>query len=126
MNATAENLSINQTARNAAGAAQAWVLILTMFLPILAILALGLREPENIVFEINGRQDALNALPALHDERWFILGAATLHIQTLIKFVVETSHAVSVELGLCLPYILVGLNAEPLLSSSCVTRTFIL
>lgn len=40
MNATIETLPINQTARRA-GAAQAWVLILTMFLPILAIIALA-------------------------------------------------------------------------------------
>jgi len=40
MNATAETLPLHQTARKA-GAAQAWVLILTMFLPILAIIALA-------------------------------------------------------------------------------------
>lgn len=40
MNSTAEAFPVNQTVRKA-GAAQAWVLILTMFLPILAIIALA-------------------------------------------------------------------------------------
>jgi hypothetical protein len=65
-------------------------------------------------------------LPSLHDEWWFILDAAMLHIQTPAKFAPGTSHEVSIELGLLLPYILVGPNAEPLLSSSCVTRTLTL
>jgi hypothetical protein len=81
---------------------------------------------ENVTFAINERQYALNSLPSLHDEWWFILDAATLHIQTPTKFAAGTSHEVSVELGLLLPYILVGPNAEPLLSSSRVTRTLTL
>jgi hypothetical protein len=81
---------------------------------------------ENVTLEINGQQHALSVLPSLHDEWWFILDAATLHIQTPTKFAAGTSHEVSVELGLLLPYILVGPNAEPLLSSSRVTRTLTL
>lgn len=80
---------------------------------------------DNITLEINERQYALSALPTLHDEWWFILDAATLHIQTPIKFAAGTAHEVSVELGLLLPYILVGPKAEPLLSSSCVNKTLV-
>jgi hypothetical protein len=81
---------------------------------------------ESITWELNGQRHALNALPSLHDEWWYILDAATLHIQTPVKFAAGTSHQVSVELGLLLPYILVGPNAEPLLSSSRVSKTFVL
>jgi hypothetical protein len=80
---------------------------------------------ENIAFEINGQQHALKALPALHNEWWFILDAATLHIQSANKIAAGTQHQISVELGLLLPYILVGPSAEPLLSSSRVTKTLL-
>jgi hypothetical protein len=76
---------------------------------------------ENITFEINGREHALTALPTLHDEWWFILDAATLHLPTTLT--ANTPHEITLELGLLLPYILVGPNAEPLLSSSRVTKT---
>jgi Domain of unknown function (DUF6379) len=75
---------------------------------------------ENITFEINGQRHALNRLPALHDEWWFILDAATLHLPT--PMTANTSHEITLELGLLLPYILVGPNAEPLLSSSRVQK----
>jgi hypothetical protein len=81
---------------------------------------------ESIAFELNGQRHALSALPSLHDEWWYILEAATLHIQTPVKFAAGTAHEISVELGLLLPYILVGPNAEPLLSSSRVSKTFVL
>lgn len=82
-------------------------------------------ESEHITFEINGRQHALAALPTLHDEWWYILDAATLHIQTPAKFEAGTTHEINVELGLLLPYILVGPNADPLLSSSRVSKTLV-
>lgn len=78
---------------------------------------------EKIQFEINGRRYPLAALPSLHDEWWFILDAATLQIQSAGNFAAGTSHDVEVELGLLLPYILVGPSAEPLLSSSRVRKT---
>jgi Domain of unknown function (DUF6379) len=81
---------------------------------------------DNITFELNERRHALSDLPSLHDEWWYILDAAALYIQTPMKFVAGTVHEVSVELGLLLPYILVGPNAEPLLSSSRVTKIFTL
>lgn len=81
--------------------------------------------PENIMFEINGRQHTLSALPTLYEEWWFILDAATLHIQSPAKFATGTSHEIMIELGLLLPYILVGPGAEPLLSSSRVTKTLL-
>ena len=82
--------------------------------------------PENIAVEINGKKHPLNSLPSLHDEWWFILDAATLRIQTSGKFAAGTTHEIAIELGLLLPYILVGPNAEPLLSSSRVNKTFTL
>lgn len=81
---------------------------------------------ENITLELNERRHALSDLPSLHDEWWFILDAATLHIQTPANFAAGIAHEVSIELGLLLPYILVGPNAEPLLSSSRVTKRFAL
>lgn len=81
---------------------------------------------ENIAFEINGNLHPLHSLASLHDEWWFILDAATLHIQMQTNFTAGTTHEIAVELGLLLPYILVGPNAEPLLSSSRVTKTFTL
>ena len=82
--------------------------------------------PENISFALNDKIHPLQSLSSLHDEWWFILDAATLQIQTSAKFDAGTSHEVTLELGLLLPYILVGPNAEPLLSSSRVTKTFTL
>jgi Domain of unknown function (DUF6379) len=83
-------------------------------------------SPENIFFEVNDKIHPLHSLSSLHDEWWFILDAATLHIQSSAKFAAGTSHEVTLELGLLLPYILVGPNAEPLLSSSRVQKTFTL
>ncbi len=86
----------------------------------------GVNVPaENIAFAINGQSYPLNALPSLHDEWWFILDAATLHIQSPHNFAAGTSHEIALELGLLLPYILVGPNADPLLSSSRVTKTLV-
>lgn len=91
---------------------------------ILSVSIDGITVPaENIVLEINEQQHALNTLPMLHNEWWFILDAATLHIQSPLKFAAGAAHEINVELGLLLPYILVGPNAEPLLSSSRVTKT---
>jgi Domain of unknown function (DUF6379) len=78
--------------------------------------------PENISFAVNDKIHPLHSLSLLHDEWWFILDAATLHIQLPNKIAVGTQHEISLELGLLLPYILVGPNAEPLLSSSRVTK----
>ena len=80
---------------------------------------------ENIAVEINGQSHPLNALPSLHDEWWFILDAATLHIQSSNKIAAGTQHEISLELGLLLPYILVGPKMEPLLSSSRVSKTLV-
>ncbi len=81
---------------------------------------------ENIAVEINGKRHHINSLASLHDEWWFILDAATLHIQAPGKLAAGTTHEITLELGLRLPYILVESNAEPLLSSSRVTKTFTL
>jgi hypothetical protein len=64
------------------------------------------------------------ALPTLHGEWWYILDAATWHIQA--KLTAGAAHNISVEPGLWLPYILVGPNAEPLLSFSRVSKKFAL
>jgi hypothetical protein len=76
--------------------------------------------PESLALEINGRRHALPRLPDLHDEWWFILDSATLHLPTPLA--ANRPHEITLELGLLLPYILVGPNAEPLLSSSRVTK----
>lgn len=68
---------------------------------------------EPMTFVINGRQ-YLAALPALHDEWWFILDETTLYIQTPVKFAAGSLHEINVELGSLLPHILVGPTADPL------------
>ena len=83
-------------------------------------------SPENISFAVNDKIHPLTSLSSLHDEWWFILDAATLQIQSAIKFAAGTSHEVMLELGFLLPYILVGPNSEPLLSLSRVQKTFTL
>lgn len=80
---------------------------------------------EHIAFAINGKSFPLAALPSLHDEWWFILDAATLHLQSSDKIATGTQHEISLELGLLLPYILVGPKMEPLLSSSRVSKTLV-
>lgn len=78
---------------------------------------------EHIQFDLNGTRHSLAALAALHDEWWFIQDAANLSIQLPQALAVDSPHEITLELGLCLPYILVGPKAEPLLSSSRVTKT---
>ena len=79
--------------------------------------------PENISFEVNGARHPHSALPSLHDEWWFILDAAAVRVQWPDRPAPGSSHEVAVELGLLLPYILVGPRAEPLLSLSRVAKT---
>ena len=81
---------------------------------------------EHIKFAVNGERHPLAALAALHDEWWFIQDAANLDIQLPQPLAVDSQHEVTLELGLLLPYILIRSHAEPLLSSSRVTKTFTL
>ncbi|MFN0111620.1 MAG: DUF6379 domain-containing protein [Blastocatellia bacterium] len=78
---------------------------------------------EHLKLAVNGARHPLAALAALHDEWWFIQDAANLTIELPQPLAVDSQHEVTLELGLLLPYILVGPNAEPLLSSSRVTKT---
>lgn len=81
---------------------------------------------EHITFAVNSERFPLAALPMLHDEWWFIQDTANLSIQLPQPLAVDARHDITLELGLLLPYILVGPNAEPLLSSSRVTKTLVL
>jgi hypothetical protein len=81
-------------------------------------------EHDSITFEINDKQYPAAQIPTLHDEWLYILDAATLHLKNASVKQGEPC-LVEFELGLFIPYILVGAEGKPLLASTRVTKTLI-
>jgi hypothetical protein len=81
--------------------------------------------PDITQMEINGNTWSLEQLAQLYDHWWFILDPARLHVKGGPALRAGERHEVSLELGLLLPYILVGPKQEPLLSLSQLTKTLV-
>jgi hypothetical protein len=81
--------------------------------------------PAQIRFELNGKVHQLNALKDLYKEWWFILDRAVLHVEQTSKVNQGKQHEVELAMGLLLPYILVGPNLQPMLSSGKITKQLI-
>ncbi|MBS1596892.1 MAG: hypothetical protein JST75_01610 [Bacteroidetes bacterium] len=79
---------------------------------------------ENISFEVNGKIFSFNELGNLYQEWWFILDSAILHIEN--NFLEEgKEYKVELELGLLIPYVLVGPDGQPMLSSSKLSKNLL-
>jgi hypothetical protein len=78
---------------------------------------------EEIAFGVNGREYALDDLPARWDETWFVLDAATLRVRRPLARRGEPAE-VTVRLGTRIPYILVA-PETPLEHVSERTRTLV-
>jgi hypothetical protein len=81
--------------------------------------------PEKMSFELNGKVHQMNELENLYKEWWFILDRAILHVHQNKKIKEGKQHEVELEFGLLLPYILVGPNLLPMLSSGKITKQLI-
>ncbi|MFV5703694.1 DUF6379 domain-containing protein [Flavobacterium sp. XS2P12] len=80
---------------------------------------------NEITVEVNGNKFPFSEVPNLEKEWLFITDAATLHVkngETLIK---GKTYEVEFDLGIFIPYVLVGAEGNPLLASSTVTKTLI-
>ena len=80
---------------------------------------------EQMSFELNGKIYLMNELENLYTTWWFILDSAILHIHQPTKIKHARQHEVELEIGLLLPYILVGPNLQPMLSSGKIKKQFI-
>jgi hypothetical protein len=79
-------------------------------------------SPGEIGFELNGNSHSLAELPALYQDWWFILDPAVLHIKRKGLVKKGETHRVAFELGLLIPYVLVGPEAQPMLSAGKITK----
>jgi len=60
--------------------------------------------PERIRFHVNDSDYALDELPALHAEHWFVLDAARLRVATA-EPIAAGEHEIAVDLALRIPYL---------------------
>lgn len=72
---------------------------------------------DKIMLHVNEKDFAPEGLASLTDEWWFILDRLRLKADGT-KLIRGRRYRVSVQLGLFIPYILVGPNAEPVLTTS--------
>lgn len=79
-------------------------------------------EEEAMRIEANGKSYPYSQIGTLHDEWLFILDAATLHLSTPKPLEQGKTYTIGFELGLYIPYILVGGEGKPLLASTKVTK----
>ena len=82
-------------------------------------------ETTAMKIEVNGRTYPFDRITELNDEWLFILDAATVHIQQSAPFEKGASYDIEFELGLHIPYILVGGAGKPLLASTKVVKTLV-
>jgi len=84
-------------------------------------------EPAELTVEANGKTFAFAELEELYDEWWFTTDAATLRIPRS-GAAAGGRHRVELDLGLSIPYLIVGDKAgggSPLLASSHTDKTVV-
>ena len=100
-------------------------------LPLTSVATLDLRidgervDPEQLQVEANGKTFRFDELEHRHDEWWFTTDALTLRIHRR-GGTPGTRHRVELDLGLLIPYLIVGGNGgQPLLASSHTDKTLV-
>ncbi len=79
---------------------------------------------ERIKIELDGASYTMDELPSLYTTWWFVLDAATLHVQDDSQHVKKgNTYKVEVEIGLLIPYVLTGKNEDPLFASGIAIKT---
>ncbi len=82
--------------------------------------------PENaITVAVNGNSYPLTEVPKLEKEWLFITDPATLEVKSEEVLIKGEMYKVELDLGIFIPYVLVGAEANPLLASSTVTKNLI-
>jgi Domain of unknown function (DUF6379) len=82
-------------------------------------------EPSELTVEANGKRFAFDELEQRFDEWWFTTDAVTLHVPRP-GATAGGRHRVELELGLSIPYLIVGGPAgNPLLASSHTDKTLV-
>lgn len=82
-------------------------------------------DPAELVVEANGKRFRFEELAERHDEWWFTTDPITLHVPAP-HAESGTTHHVELELGLRIPYLLIGgPDGEPLLASSHTDKTLV-
>lgn len=79
---------------------------------------------EQMSVELNEKRFPASQLPQLINEWWFILDPAHLHVASNELRPGQTC-TIDFTLGLYIPYILVGPKADPVLTTSRVTRRLV-
>ena len=99
-------------------------------LPLTSVATLDLRidgervDPEQLQVEANGKTFRFDELEHRYDEWWFTTDALTLRIPRAAE--PGTRHRVELDLGLLIPYLIVGGNGgQPLLASSHTDKTLV-
>lgn len=80
---------------------------------------------QDAVVEVNGKEFSAAQLGEQFQEWWFILDDARLKVTHPGAVKKGVSYKVMIDLGLYIPYILVGPNAEPVLSASQLTKELV-
>lgn len=82
-------------------------------------------EPSSLTVEANGKRFRFDELADRFDEWWFTTDPITLHVPRADARP-GTEHRVELELGLLIPYLIVGgPDGEPLLASSHTDKTLV-
>jgi Domain of unknown function (DUF6379) len=83
-------------------------------------------DPGQLEVEANGKTFRFDELEDRYDEWWFTTDAVTLHIPRQ-GVAPGTRHQVELDLGLLIPYLIVGRDGEgePLLASSHTDKTLV-
>lgn len=82
--------------------------------------------PENtITVTVNGSNYPLSEVPKLEKEWLFITDPATLRVKSEEVLIKGEVYNVELDLGIFIPYVLVGAEANPLLASSTVAKNLI-
>jgi Domain of unknown function (DUF6379) len=81
-------------------------------------------DPSELKVEANGKAFNFDELADLYDEWWFTTDAVTLHVPRASAR--GERHRVELDLGLSIPYLIVGgPNGQPLLASSHTDKTVV-
>lgn len=82
--------------------------------------------PENMItVAVNGNKYPFSEVPNLEKEWLFITEPATLQVKSQDSLIKGKPYEIEFDLGIFIPYVLVGAEGNPLLASSIVTRTLI-
>jgi hypothetical protein len=82
-------------------------------------------DPSRLTVEANGKTFGFDELEELYDEWWFITDAVTLQIPRA-NAGAGGQHRVELDLGLSIPYLIVGPGeGQPLLASSHTDKTIV-